>query len=960
MRPMRTTLATLLLATLAAAGCGSSKPKPTVVDMPAEDVTARPAEPPAPPVPVDPVSPLDPAIKRGTLANGLTYYVVKHKKPEQRAALWLAVNAGSVQEDEDQRGLAHFVEHMAFNGTKRFPKQQIVDFIEKSGMRFGADANAYTSFDQTVYQLTVPTDDQAVMLKGLDILRDWAGDVTFDPVEVDKERGVVLEEWRLGRGADARIFDKQFPIIFHGSKYGVRLPIGVPEVLKTAPRDTLVRYYKDWYQPQNMAVIAVGDFDEKQLEQEIQARFADLVKTPGAKVRTPVPVPRDHPTLITIETDKEMPYTSVSVYDKMDHRRETTKGDYRRFLVEGIYHRMLGARLAELAEDPEAPFLWAGSGTGGFARTSDTFSRYAGVKEGRVEDALTVLFREITCVEKHGFLASELARAAKDQLASSESSAAEWEKTPSADLADEITRLYFEEEQMPGRHVELAYNREFLPTITLDELNHLAKTWGGEQGRVIAIQGPAKTVLPTADKVKQLVAAATAGQVDAWKDDAGDKPLMAAKPAPGKVTKTTRDDANDVTTWTLSNGVRVLVKPTTFQNDEVLFTAYQRGGHSRVPEKDFVHARFAAEIVSSSGVGDFDAVALRKVLAGKEARASVGIGELSQSVSGSARPADLETALQLAHLRITAPRKDPKAFARWKASQLEDVRNKALDPERSFFERMSSVTSSNHPRYAPETVEMINKVDHDKALAVFKERFADAGDFTFVFVGNLDLAKLQPLVETYLGSLPSKGRKEAWKDVGVKFPAGKVVKTFQLGSEPKAYFDLSMNAPDTWTIEAARDAQILSMVLRIRLREVLREDLGGVYGVWIGASVWREPKQRRDLGVFFGCAPENVEKLQKAVFDEVAKVAKDGIGDEYLDKVKETLRRTRETDSKTNWWWMSQLRNAAYFGDDLGAQIDVGAMMARVTKANIQASAKRYFDPKAYVLGIMRPAPQPK
>ena len=955
---MKRTLVTLLFAS--AVACGGSKPKPTVIDMPAEDVTARPADPPPTQVPVDPVSPLDPAIKRGTLSNGLTYFVVKHQKPEQRASLWLAVNAGSVLEDEDQRGLAHFVEHMAFNGTKRFPKQQIVDFIEKSGMRFGADVNAYTGFDQTVYQLTVPTDDHPVMLKGLDILRDWAADVSFDPVEVDKERGVVLEEWRLGRGADARIFDKQFPIILQGSKYGVRLPIGLPEVLKTAPRDTLVRFYKDWYQPQNMAVIAVGDFDEAQIEKEIKARFADLAKQPNAKARTVVPVPHDHPTLITIETDKEMPYTSVSVYDKMDHRRESTKGDYRRFVVEGIYNRMLGARLSELSEDPEAPFLWAGAGTGGFVRTSDTFNRYAGAKEGRVEDALTVLFREITRVEKHGFLASELARASKDQLADSETSAAEWEKTPSPDLADEITRLFFEDEQMPGRHVELAFNREFIPTITLDELNHLARTWGGETGRVIAIQGPAKTKLPTADRVKALVAAATSGPVDPWKDDGGDKPLMATKPAPGKVAKTTHDDANDVTTWTLANGIRVLVKPTTFQNDEILFTGFQRGGHSLVADKDFVNARFAADIVSSSGVGDFDSTALRKVLAGKEARAGVGIGELSESVNGSARPADLETALQLAYLRITAPRKDPKAFARWKASQLEDVRNKALDPERTFFEEMSSVTSSKHPRYAPETVEMINKVDHDRALALYKERFADAGDFTFVFVGNIDVATLQPLVESYLGSLPSKGRKETWKDVGVKFPTGKVVKELQLGSEPKAFFDLSMNASDKWSIEAVRDATILSMVLRIRLREVLREDMGGVYGVSAWASVWREPKQKRDFGVFFGCAPENVDKLRAAVFDEVAKIAKDGIGDEYLEKVKETLKRTRETDSKTNWWWMNQIRNAAYFNDDLGKQLDVGAVIARVSKANVQASARHFFDPKAYVLGIMRPAPQQK
>jgi len=949
---MRSNLARILVTCSIAAGCGGAKaPPPSKVESPPEVVTTGPATP----APIDPVSPLDPKIKKGTLPNGLTYYVVQHKKPEQRAALWLAVNAGAVLEDDDQRGLAHFVEHMAFNGTKRFPKQAIIDYIEKAGIRFGADLNAYTGFDQTVYQLMVPTDDQTVMLKGLDILRDWAADVTFDPAEVDKERGVVLEEWRLRRGAGARILDKQFPIIFTGSKYGQRLPIGQPEILKSAPRDTLYRFYKDWYQPQNMAVIAVGDFDEKQLEKEIMARFGDLARTPNAKVRTPVPVPHDHPTLVTIETDKEMPYSNITVYDKMDHRRELTKGDYRTLIVENLYHSMLGARFAELAQDPSSPFLYAGSGTGGFARTSDTFNRYAGAKEGRIEESVSALFREIARVEKYGFLPSELARAAKDQMTSAENSAAEWEKTDASDLADELTRLFFEGEQMPGRAVELAYNRELLPTVTLAELNHLAATWGGEQGRVITISAPAKSKVPTVDQVKALVAAATSAQVEPWKDDAGDKPLMATKPTPGKVTKAKRDEANDITTWTLSNGIKVIVKPTTHQNDEVMFSGFERGGSSLVSDKDYVHARFAAGIVSSSGVGDFDATALRKVLAGKEARASVGISELSQTVNGGGRPADLETALQLAYLRLTAPRKDPKAFARWKAQELESVRNRELSPERSFFEQMSSVTSSNHPRYAPETTEMVGLVDHDKALAVYKDRFSDFGDFTFIFVGNLDLVTLQPLVETYLGSLPSKGRKETWKDIGVKFPAGKVTKTFSLGSEPKSFFNLSMNAADKWSIDAQRDATILSMVLRIRLREVLREDMGGVYGVQIWTSMSREPKQRRDLSVFFGCAPENVEKLQKAVFDEVAKIAKEGVSEDYLVKVRETLKRTRETDSKTNWWWSNQIRQAAYYGDDLGAAIDIGATIARVSSANVKASAKRFFDPKHYVIGVMKP-----
>jgi len=402
--------------------CGSP-PKPAVTSpapAPAPSPTPAPAVSVRPPDPMAEVSPLLPEIKRGKLANGLTYFVMPHHKPETRASLWLAVNAGSVLEDEDQRGLAHFCEHMAFNGTKRFPKQDIVNYIEKVGMQFGADVNAYTSFDETVYMLTVPTDDKGVMMKGLDILRDWAGDVTFDPVEVDKERGVVLEEWRLGRGAFARIRDKQFPVIFKDSKYAKRLPIGDPEILKTAKRDTLYRFYKDWYRPDEMAIIAVGDFDAAAMEKEIEARFGDLKNPAKERQRVAVPVPHDHDPLVTVATDPEMPFNDVEIYDKLDHRSEATKGDYRRFLVERVYHAMLNARFRELRLDPSAPFTSAGSSTGSFVRTSDTFTRSASVKEGHEAEALTLLFREINRVEKFGFLEPELDRARKEVLASFE------------------------------------------------------------------------------------------------------------------------------------------------------------------------------------------------------------------------------------------------------------------------------------------------------------------------------------------------------------------------------------------------------------------------------------------------------------------------------------------------------------------------------------------------------------
>ena len=942
----RTLIASLLCAL---AACGAPPPPKAV----APPIPVAVVEPAPPTVAVEPATPLDPAIRTGKLKNGMTFYVMGHQKPEQRAALWLAVNAGSVQEDDDQRGLAHFVEHMAFNGTKRYAKQAIINYIEKIGMRFGPDVNAYTSFDQTVYMLTVPTDDKVMMHTGLDILRDWAGDVSFVPAEVEKERGVVLEEWRLGRGPFARINDKQWPVMFQGSKYAQRLPIGLPEILKKAPREALVRFYKDWYRPENMAVIAVGDFDPEAMEKEIASRFGNFLPDGPGRPREAVPVPHDHPTAVTIATDPEMPFSQVEVIDKMDHRSELTRSDYRKMLVERLYHSMLRARFSQIALDPAAPLTSAGSYTNDLTRTADGFVRSANAKQGRTAEALTVLVREIERVEQHGFTQGELDRARNETLASAESSAAEWSKTPSDRIADEMTRNFFEREQMPGRAYELEINRSVLPTVTLAELNHLAATWGGEQGRVISISGPATAKLPTEDETRALFAAASKDKVEAWTDEPA-RPLMTKLPTAGKVVSATRDTAADATVWTLSNGVRVIVKPTTFQNDSIEIQGWKMGGSSLVP--DLVNGRFATQVVASGGAGDLDAVALQKAMKGKVARVSVSLGEMSESIRGSTRPADLETAMQLVHLKLTAPRRDERAFAAWKEDQLEWARNRRMLPEVSFYEDMEAVRSKNHPRRQPTTPELLAKVDLDKAHAVWRSRFADFSGATFVFVGNVDLAKLQPLVEQYLASLPAAGKKDKWKDVGITYVTGKVNKEILQGSEPKSYVSMMFGASDTWSRDAARDARVLSMVLQIRLREVLREDMGGVYGVRSWVSLSREPTQRREATISFGCDPANVEKLRDAALGVLRTIQKDGVSAEYLEKVTEQLKRARETDAKENWWWGSQLREAYWFGEDFTAVTDLGGVLARVTSDRVKASAKRFFSEKHLVFGVLRPA----
>jgi zinc protease len=946
---MRALLGVLL--SLLVACSGGSKKTPTGPDDKGTEVVTQPAEPPLP---------LWDRVKKGTLPNGLTYYVLPHAKPANRVYLWLAVNAGSVQEDDDQRGLAHFVEHMAFNGTEHFEKQAIIDYLEKIGVNFGADLNAYTSFDQTVYQLQVPTDDPTFVAKGLDILRDWAGGVSFDPEEVDKERGVVLEEWRLGRGAWARLFDEQAPVLFAGSRYADRLVIGLPDILRGAPRDTLVRFYQDWYRPDLMAVIVVGDIDPAAMEKEVAARFADLKGPAEPRERPRAEVPRADGMRISIETDKEMPQTSVTIYNTFAHRPEATQQDYRRLIRDSLYHMMLNERLETLRQEPDAPFLFAGSSTSDLVREADAFSRFAAVKDGRIEEALEVLFAEVVRVERHGFTAAELERAGKQWLRNIQQAAVEIDKRDGRELADEITRNFFEGELMIGRAAEAALAEELIPTITLEELNTLAEEWGGDDNRVVMIAGPDGMKAPSEARIRDIVKAVEKRDLPAWKDEAAGKELIAKKPTPGTVTAERTLEKTGVVEWTLSNGIKVVIKPTDFENDSVLIQGFSPGGTATASDAEFPSARFASEVVGAGGAGEHSDAQLDKLLAGKVVNVFPWIGEIEEGVNASGSARDLETIFQLLHLTMQAPRKDEQAFAVWRQQTLDWVSHRRVDPGSAFWEDMNALLSKDHPRRRPPEVADVEKVELDAALAFYQKRFGDAGDFTFVIVGNVDAETLRPLVETYLGGLASTGRKEKEKDLGIKRPKGKTVKKVEKGIEPKAQVFLTFHGDQKWTRDDDRDIGILAEILGIRLREVLREDMGGVYGVGVWGWVSRRPRQERTLTVQFGCAPENVDKLKQAVFDEIKALQKSGIGDDYLEKVRKGRVRGREVALRENWAWAGWLSQAYRYGDDVDVVLDLDAELARVSSAKVKAAAKKYLDGKQYVLGVLVPEPPAK
>ncbi|MCE9574858.1 MAG: insulinase family protein [Deltaproteobacteria bacterium] len=956
-----TRLVSLLAA--AALACGSSNkhpaPAPPVPAGSGAAVGSGSAAPTPVANPDDAPLPISPQYTVGRLANGITYYILPHKKPLARAQLWLAVNAGSVLEDDDQRGLAHLVEHMAFNGTAKYPKQQIIDFIEKAGMQFGPDVNAYTSYDETVYQLTVPTDDATTLGTGLDVLREWAGNMTFAPEELEKERGVVLEEWRRGRGAGMRLYDKQAAALYFRSRYADRIPIGLPEVFTKAPRETVVRYYKDWYRPDNMAVIAVGDFDPAAMKAQIERRFGDMKGPASPRPRTLAPVPFDHDLRVSVEADKEMPYTQVQIYDKHAHQAERSRNDYRTGLVDRLFHAMLNERLQQLRRRPGAPFLYAGSGTNGLGRTDDAYIRSATAETGHAEDALRGLLTEVARVERFGFTAGELERAKTDALRGLERDAKEFDKTDPRELTDEITRNFFTAEQMPGRDVELAMTRAMIGGITLDEENALAKSGTG-RGRVITVAGPANATLPDEARVRAIADKIARANLDPWVDSATATALMATPPTAGSIVSTREIPELGVTEWTLSNGAKVVVKPTDFQNDEIQMSAFSQGGTSLVSDKDWDSARFAGSVVSDGGVGEFDPVALDRVLTGKVASVGAWIGELEEGAWGRASPQDLETFLQLIHLRFTAPRKDAESFKQWKVRQRDQATNRRLSPENAFREDMDTFISQNHKRRLPVTPEAVDKVDLDRALAIYKDRFGDASDFTFFFVGNIDLATLKPLAETYLASLPATHRKEHWKDIGVRFPHGKRSLTVKQGVEAKSSVYLAGHADAKWSKVTERDLTVLQMVLDIRLREVLREDMSGVYGVSFWAWQSRQPREERTWGVFFSCNPDNVDKLTAAVYATIAAIQKDGIGDVYLEKVREQLVRGRETDKRENWWWVNQLEDSWRFNDDPKAILELDPLLARVTSANVKAAALKYLKGGDTVQAVLRPAALPK
>ncbi|MCH8811240.1 MAG: insulinase family protein [Gemmatimonadetes bacterium] len=911
---------------------------------------------------LDELMPVGPGVKVGQLDNGLRYYIRENDEPANRAELRFVVSVGSVVEDEDQLGLAHLLEHMAFNGTVNFEKNELIEFLESIGMRLGPGVNASTSYDETSYRIQIPTDSWDVMATSFQIMEDWAHGLTLDPDEIDQERGVVVEEWRLRRGAGARIQDQQLPVILKGSRYAERPIIGTVESLQTFEYEALRRFYEDWYRPDLMGVVVVGDFDGADVEALLLEHFEGIVAPENPRERLEYSIPDHDETLFTIVTDEEMPATSVAVYHKMEVEDDPTIGGYRQGLVEALYNGMLNLRLSEIARQPNPPFLGAGSAKGLLVRSQGAYLLSASVAEDGIERGLEVVFTEAERVARFGFIASELERQKITVLRGIERSYANRETRSSGSYAAEYIRAFLSDEPIPGIEYEYELYKRFVPEITLEEVNQVGREWIHPDNRIVVVTGPEKEGLemPSEEALLAVLAGVSAMDITPYEETLNDQPLLAVIPEGSEVVST-REFGEDIVEWELGNGIRVALKPTDYREDQIVFRGFSPGGSSLVSDEEYVPASSAIAVIRGGGLSVFNTTDLGRVLTGKVARVSPFISTYEEGVSGSASPEDLETLFQLIYLTFTDPRADAEYFQVFTTRNRTALLNRDVSPAVAFNDAITRIMTQDDLRSRPVTIEWLEYTDLDKSLEIYEDRFADAGDFTFIFVGDIDLDIIRPLIERYLGALPTTSRVETWRDLGVRPPRGVIEETVYKGLEPQAQTRIMFTGAFDYGDLGQRTAiSTMAGVLRTRLREVLREELGGTYGVGVSSSVSWRPEGNYRLTINFGSDPDRVDELLDAVYAEIARLQGSPPTEAEVSDVREAALRTFETNLESNSYWLSQLGGRYRYWLD---QLESGVIdrypsgdllldnvlanevsLNTVMPADVQEAARRYVD----------------
>ena len=873
----------------------------------------------------NPPLPIDPNVRTGKLDNGLTYYIRHNGLPENRADFYIAQKVGSMQEEDNQAGLAHFLEHMAFNGTKNFPGKSMLNYLQDNGIKFGTNINAYTSFDETVYFMTnIPTTNANLMDSALLVLHDWSNAIALEDEELENERGVIREEWRTRGGAQQRIWDQLLPKMYPDSKYAKRMPIGSIDVINNFKPEEIRTYYHKWYRPDLQGIIVVGDVNVDEMEQKIKDLFSPIQLDTERAEREYYPVPDNKEPIVALATDVEARNTSIMMFYKHDPMPDEMKNTQAGYLTQYILNAaasMMNQRFAEMIQKPNAPFTSAYAYDSDYfvAKTKDAWTVVAGSAEDKIKEALAAMVRETERVNQYGFSASEYEIARTNIMKSYEDAYNNRDKQRNSSYSQEYVRAFTDGEPFPGIEFEYQFMQAVTPNIPVEAINQTIKQLIGDENIVISVTGPQKEglVYPSEEELLAVLASVKAETIEPYAEQVIDEPLVATPPAPGKITKEEKDEVLNATVWTLQNGMKVILKNTDFKDDEIIMTGTSTGGYSQYALQDPVNSKMMNAVMRLGGVGNFSATDLPKVLAGKKASAYPGISLTTQDFNGSSSIKDFETMLQLVYLYFTAPRKDADAFQSYVQRMETQLKNQEAEPMVAFSDSITVALYGDNPLTKRIRLADLKQLDYDRIMEMYKQQFINPGSFTFTFVGNIDEAKVRPVVEQYLASLPGQAVKGEFIHVPMNIKKGELENIFQREMQnPKA----SVFNTYSGTVERNMKNQILmsmfDQILDIVYTEKVREEEGGTYGVSSAGAISRYPKGQTILQIMFDTDPEKMSHLNEIIHAVLKDIAANGPREADFAKVKEYMNKSYHENLKENSYWLNVLDTRYFYGED--------------------------------------------
>lgn len=906
--------------------------------------------------------PNDPDVRYGKLSNGLTYYIRHNKYPEKRADFYIAQKVGSMQEEDAQRGLAHFLEHMAFNGTKHFPgRKTMLNYLESIGAQFGSNVNAYTSFDETVYTLSnIPVVRQVVIDSTLLILHDWSSYLSLENDEIDKERPIIKEEWRTRSSAQSRIWDALFPVVYKGSKYAERMPIGTMEVVENFKYDELKEYYKKWYRPDLQAIIVVGDIDAEKVEKQVIDLFSKIPMPANAAERIYYPVEDNEEPIVAIAKDVEGRNSIIRYMIKANSKDVDTKlseEGFKESTALRLASMMLSDRLSDIAKGDDAALLYSASYFGSYyvSDTKDAWNTIGVSKEGRELETIKILLREVQRMKLYGFTDTELERAKANLISGYEQAFNNKDKNLNNTYTQQYVKHFTKAEPIPSLDYEFDLVKRILNELSSQQINQLMAKIITDKNNVISIEAPEKDslVLPTVAQVVSAFNEVKSEKIDPYMEEVITEPLMSEVPKAGSIVKEEVDKKRNITKWTLSNGAKVVFYPTELKNDEILMSSMGYGGYSWIEDKDLTNASLIGDIVEIGGLGNFDASQLEKVLAGKNASTSVSFSTYTQGINGRSSIKDFETLMQLTYLTFTAPRKDAKYFENIRSMIITQIENQKKNPNYYFGNNISFAKYGYNPRFLPKTESDIKALNYDRTIELYKQAFANVGSFTFTFVGNINPKDVKSLIETYIASLPTGNKDAKVTDRDLNERRGEVSFVFdQTMLTPKTsvyvqkLMDLEFNPKNSLEVKAFKD------LLDIVYVRTIRESEGGTYGVSTGATISRE-KNESALRIVFDTNPDKIKEISPIVYSEITKIANGEVLPEEFNKVKEFLLKKYQEDIKQNGYWLNNISSEFFYGNQLGTITQEG--INALTKDDIVKVAKAFVSQGNNLEVIMNP-----